>query len=85
MFQQTLNFQMEQSWTEAIAAFLLAKWEITKEVQSWIEDNHSQRLKEDPLYKKLVKHVLQLKDYLAVRQEVENQIQVLLRITGNTV
>ena len=71
---------MEQNWTEAIPAFLLAKWEITQEVLTWIEEHHSQRLKEDPLYKKLVRHVLQLKDHLAVEQEVDNHIQTLFRI-----
>ena len=71
---------MGQSWTEAIPAFLLAKWEITREVLTWIEDNHSQRLQEDPLYQKLLKHVLLLKDYLHVKQEVNNHIQILFRI-----
>ena len=68
---------MEQSWTEAIPAFLLAKWKITRAVLTWVRDNHSQRLQEDPLYKKLVKHVLLVKDHLHVRQEVNNHIQIL--------
>ena len=76
----SINFQMEQNWTEAVPAFLLAKWEIIQEVLTWIEEHHSQRLKEDPLYKKLVRHVLLLKDHLAVEQEVDNHIQTLFRI-----
>ena len=76
---------MEQSWTEAIPAFLLVEWEITREVLTWIEDNHSQRLLEDPLYQKLVKHVLLLKDHLHVKQEVNNHIQILFRTIGNSV
>ena len=70
---------MEQAWVETLPVSLLQQWEITPEVQTWIEANHKQRMETDQLYQDVVTQILKLRELTLVK-EVQDHIQLLMRL-----
>ena len=70
---------MEQAWVETLPVSLLQEWEITQEVQTWIEANNKQKLETDNLYQDVVTQILKLRELTSV-EEVKDHIQLLMRL-----
>ena len=81
MFKRwTLNLQMEVNWIKTIPQDLLNQWDITLQVQDWIQQNHQERMKEDQVYSELVRQVKELEDKIPTSLEAKTHVETLLRI-----